>query len=66
MKQGKDFWIMEILWHIAMVLGGFTAGANLMPGPKQDVAVGIYIAAATVCLAGLHLFHLYTEWRYGS
>lgn len=63
MKWDRDRWIAEILFHLAMVLAAFTAGLFLAVGERQDIAVGIYLASATVCTAGLHL---YTEWRSGS
>lgn len=56
----KDRWIAEILFHLVMVLGGFTAGCFLAPGERQDVAMGIYLAAVTVCVACLHI---YLNWR---
>lgn len=60
-KWDKTRWAAEILFHLVMVLGGFTAGCFLAPGERQDVAMGIYLAAVAVCVTGLHL---YKEWRF--
>ena len=61
MKKGdKTRWAAEILFHLVMLFGAFTAGCFLAPRGKQDIAVGIYIAAVMVCVAGMHI---YLDWR---
>ena len=60
MKWSRDRWIAEILFHLVMLFGSFTAGCFLAPRGKQDIAVGIYIAAVMVCVAGMHI---YLDWR---
>lgn len=60
MKWSRDRWIAEILFHLVMVLGSFTGGCFLAPVEGRDAAVGIYIAAVMVCVAGLHI---YMNWR---
>lgn len=59
-KWNRERWIAEILFHVVMVLGAFTSGCFLAPRGKQDIAVGIYIAAVIVCVACLHI---YLDWR---
>lgn len=59
-KWDKTRWAAEILFHLVMLFGAFTAGCFLAPRGKQDIAVGIYIAAVIVCVACLHI---YMDWR---
>ena len=49
-KWDKTRWAAEILFHLVMLFGSFTAGCFLAPRGKQDIAVGIYIAAVMVRL----------------
>lgn len=58
-KWDKTRWAAEILFHLVMLFGAFTAGCFLAPGESQDAAVGIYIAAVMVCVAGMHI---YMDW----
>lgn len=59
-KWDKARWAAEILFHLVMLFGAFTAGCFLAPVEGRDTAVGIYIAAVMVCVAGMHI---YLDWR---
>lgn len=66
MKKDDDrierrlIWVAKILWHIVMILAGFTAGAFCVEEPAQNIPCAVYLTGVCLLLTGMYLW---CDWR---
>ena len=66
MKKDDDrmerrlIWVAKILWHIVIILSGFTAGASFMEGPEQNIIRAVLLTGLCLLMTGLYLWG---DWR---
>lgn len=62
MKKDDDrierrlIWVAKILWHIVIILSGFTAGASFIEGPEQDIFRAGFLTGLCLLMTGLYLW----------
>lgn len=66
MKKDDDrierrlIWAAKILWHIVIILSGFTAGASFIEGPEQSISRAVLLMGLCLLMTGLYLW---ADWR---
>ena len=58
--ERRMIWTAKILWHIGMILAGFTGGASFVEGPEQNIPCAVYLTGVCLLLTGLYLW---CDWR---
>lgn len=62
MKKDDDrierrlIWVAKILWHIGIILSGFTAGASFIEGPEQSISRGVLLMGLCLLMTGQYLW----------
>lgn len=54
--ERRLIWVAKILWHIVIILSGFTAGASFIEGPEQSISRANFLMGLCLLMTGLYLW----------